>query len=358
MKGVVLTDEILNKHAMAYLEGVDYCFSFLKNGQEIPWTSRNKERKLGTRVFADVDAMKYVNAVISAHECLKQKFVGGILTAPPNVLEEAADEIDRARGVVAQSHREKVDQVMGQIFCYDQFLAGKGLAKTKARSPNVFFRRSGWGAKEFVAAINVGACLYCNFEKANAYTSVEGKRRNPPFDHYLAQARYPYLGISIQNLIPCCTPCNTQHKGMAYWSLSSFAHPYVDDMDAQLEFWAKVSNPRVFDGAAQKGDVVIALFRKESNRSCQARRVATKLEIVERNNADGGLLAARFIAQMHDLPEERKRDLLNMGISSRDYNRVCISLGIPSEREEINSAIDVKLKLDLLNEFVKRKGRL
>ena len=84
-------------------------------------------------------------------------------------------------------------------------------------------------------------CPYCNAETVYAYKVGAGIGRNAKglgrfrilkssFDHYFPKARYPFLAISLYNLIPSCTRCNTGAKGTGYEELLDVAHPYaVDD---------------------------------------------------------------------------------------------------------------------------------
>lgn len=54
--------------------------------------------------------------------------------------------------------------------------------------------------------LNVKVCPYCN----RMYTTtLYGKKRiRPDFDHFYPQSRYPYLAVSLFNLIPSCNVCN------------------------------------------------------------------------------------------------------------------------------------------------------
>jgi len=76
--------------------------------------------------------------------------------------------------------------------------------------------------------MNVKACLYCNSQ----YTIVVWKNNkqlaNFQYDHFFPKSIYPYLIISISNLIPSCPSCNL-HKGSMNERLANFVHPYHED---------------------------------------------------------------------------------------------------------------------------------
>ena len=90
-------------------------------------------------------------------------------------------------------------------------------------------------------------CPYCNAETIYAITIKDGKTRliKSAFDHYFPRGRYPFLGLSLYNLIPACTRCNSGLKGDQYVGLVSMAHPYAlehpdtmtdEDMHHKMKF--------------------------------------------------------------------------------------------------------------------------
>ncbi len=68
-----------------------------------------------------------------------------------------------------------------------------------------------WGAYNFVKEIGIMTCPYCN----RVYTNlIIGKKKNyrPALDHFYPESKYPYLALSLFNLIPCCNICNSSFK--------------------------------------------------------------------------------------------------------------------------------------------------
>ena len=54
---------------------------------------------------------------------------------------------------------------------------------------------------------NVTVCPYCN--RQYVFTVIPSKGRvRPQFDHYFPKKDYPYLALSLYNLIPSCSICN------------------------------------------------------------------------------------------------------------------------------------------------------
>lgn len=106
-----------------------------------------------------------------------------------------------------------------------------------------------WGGWALAKEINKSLkyCPYCNAETLYAFewkkNATTLKMAKSAFDHYFPRSRYPFLGLSLYNLIPSCTRCNTAFKGAVSDGLTEMAHPYIDDMDAKMRFHALITNP-------------------------------------------------------------------------------------------------------------------
>lgn len=84
-----------------------------------------------------------------------------------------------------------------------------------------------WYAKQ----LNLKSCPYCNAQ----YTLVikQGDRKTLAkfqFDHFFPKERYPYLALSMYNLVPSCASCNQRKSGTPL-TLKSHYHPYDSDLD-------------------------------------------------------------------------------------------------------------------------------
>ena len=69
-----------------------------------------------------------------------------------------------------------------------------------------------WGAYDLVKSLDVNVCPYCNRNYISVLESKSGKTR-PELDHFYPKSIYPYLGLSLYNLIPSCHVCNSNLKG-------------------------------------------------------------------------------------------------------------------------------------------------
>lgn len=67
-------------------------------------------------------------------------------------------------------------------------------------------------------------CPYCNQNFAFTLAAVDGEFR-PTLDHFYPKAQYPFLALSLYNLVPSCYTCNSNLKGTADFFINAHLHP-------------------------------------------------------------------------------------------------------------------------------------
>lgn len=113
--------------------------------------------------------------------------------------------------------------------------------------------------KELAEKLNVKTCPYCNMhytlfaEKEG--TKKENKLTKFQFDHFFDKAEYPFLSMSLYNLIPSCAVCN-QAKSTS--TLDLRFHPYHSAICEQFHF--EVENPRLLYSGAKKDKININII--------------------------------------------------------------------------------------------------
>ena len=107
------------------------------------------------------------------------------------------DDID-ATDEEKKNKKYKTD--LEKIFNYDSF--------SKVKSVN------DWGGYQLTQKLGLTTCPYCNRLYTNTLVNKDkaGKTR-PSLDHFLPKSEYPYLALSLYNLIPSCQVCNSSFKG-------------------------------------------------------------------------------------------------------------------------------------------------
>jgi hypothetical protein len=87
-----------------------------------------------------------------------------------------------------------------------------------------------WLAKK----IGHNTCVYCNRQYIFTIEKTGGKNDKnrivrPVFDHWFPKAKYPLMSLSLYNLIPSCSICNSSVKGGTEFPLGEYIHPYVPE---------------------------------------------------------------------------------------------------------------------------------
>ena len=108
-----------------------------------------------------------------------------------------------------------------------------------------------WSAAKLCELLNlqIKTCAYCNLQYIE-YVNISNEKYklklNWAFDHYYSKDDYPFLGISIYNLIPVCEICNSRFKRTEQLSINKYLQPYYDDFHKIAHFQVK-SKRRIND---------------------------------------------------------------------------------------------------------------
>lgn len=86
--------------------------------------------------------------------------------------------------------------------------------------------------------MDVPVCPYCN--RQYTFTLASGKSR-PQMDHYYPRDLYPYLAVSLYNLVPCCAVCNTA-KGPLDTKRYPILYPYDEGFSYDMGFQIKAKD--------------------------------------------------------------------------------------------------------------------
>lgn len=114
---------------------------------------------------------------------------------------------------IAKTALKDVKSRMQLIFNYNNFVTGN----------------DNWGAYKYVESIGVRVCPYCNRAFIDIINEPKGKTR-PELDHYYPKSEYPFLALSLYNLIPSCHVCNSNFKGSINFYTEIHIHPYEDSL--------------------------------------------------------------------------------------------------------------------------------
>lgn len=163
-----------------------------------------------------------------------------ILIGDPVVLLRLSKEVQKLRG---KDISKAYAKLMSKVFNYDQF----------SSSDHTHF-----GAYSLVRHVNGRVCPYCNqnyilFFEDNA--SCRG-----PLDHFLPKSIYPEFAVSLFNLIPSCSTCNSLKGGKDTRSFL-IHNPYAVNPDDIFKFDIHFSGFGVFG----KSDIKISVVKKDGS---------------------------------------------------------------------------------------------
>ena len=86
---------------------------------------------------------------------------------------------------------------------------------------------------KLVQMMGVTTCPYCNRAFTSTVERKNGKiRRHNQIDHYMSKEQYPYLALTLPNMIPVCADCN--HKKGS--NKQDILYPYKEGFDDKYHF--------------------------------------------------------------------------------------------------------------------------
>jgi len=109
-------------------------------------------------------------------------------------------------------------------------------------------------AIKILRKIDARVCPYCN--RQYTITINNGKVR-PQFDHFFPKVYYPYLALSIWNLIPSCSICNMAKSNLDTVDVATeILYPYDEEFGEEvifkLEIPKKANHVRVMQGLSEE----------------------------------------------------------------------------------------------------------
>lgn len=141
-----------------------------------------------------------------------------LLISEPADLKKLNDKLTRQLNSITNKTDRPSNKTLLRIFGYKQVF------NTNSKS------EAYWLSKQ----IESKTCVYCNrqyaftIEKSTGINKTERLVR-PSFDHWFDKSDYPLMSLSLCNLIPSCTTCNSSVKGQTRFDLATHIHPYVHE---------------------------------------------------------------------------------------------------------------------------------
>lgn len=122
------------------------------------------------------------------------------------------------------------------------------------------FTNRNW-SKTLLDKLNINVCPYCNRQ----YTfTIKEKGIRPQFDHYFPKSKYPYLSVSLYNLIPCCSICNSKKSDIDTYK-QEFIYPYDEEYSDNAVFKTKLVDYDFLSWIGESDNFEIMIDYKNNN---------------------------------------------------------------------------------------------
>lgn len=276
----------------------------LANNELITWevggtkkekAKREKERDDQIGLLRNINARQYFQLIKDGFE------EGRLAVARPMVLMEFAkkelswrSDLERRGG---KSVADACSLVINKIFNYNAFVKGclptcaegTGLIQWSAKTAS----EAKWSAWHFINSLNVRYCPYCNAETVgNAALKTRNggvKLHQSELDHFIPQGEYPLLSLSLYNLVPSCSRCNSRFK-LSYDPVPEYMrgggvpilHPYIESVHDCVRFeYAPRSLSALFPQKGNDKDNPIVLYAESGRRKKQAEEYLRRFHIGE-----------------------------------------------------------------------------
>lgn len=134
--------------------------------------------------------------------------------------------------------------------------------------------------------LKVLVCPYCN----RSYTSTiitkpdDEKISRPTLDHFFDKANHPLLALSLYNLIPSCSLCNSYLKGSKEFKLTTHLHPYIDGYGNDICF--DFEQKQLHKDKSHPSNFVIKFAWNIPTNCAKYRRVKGNALLVDSGNMD------------------------------------------------------------------------
>ena len=316
---------------------------------------------------------KYIGKVAEYHR------TNDLMRVKPDVMASLCSTCDGLFDESLMNDAEKEDfkrakEILLWVFNYDAFRDGRMLVKKTHELPDYYSWVNNvdvWGGWKFLETLGVKTCCYCNAETVFAlllrkkkpgedkisHTAEDYKKS--ALDHFFGHEEYPFLGISLYNLIPACTRCNTNFKNAKPMHFGRITHPYCDDFNEAVKFMPVIQDEKAFYECKSE-DVAVHLARRHGGSEwddavSKANSFADFFHLEDVYNQLYRDDIADTLRRAQLLPKDYVSDLKRNypGIQQSVLDR--IEWGVSLKPEDINKHVLSKLTIDLVN-FC-RRGR-
>ena len=116
-----------------------------------------------------------------------------------------------------------------QVKCIKKFILEK--------YENMYENMRNTHGKELIKSSDISICPYCYRSYIGVIEEEKGKRAiTPDLDHFYPKSKYPFLAVTLSNLIPSCLFCNQRAKNATDFYKTSIYPPNKIFDDIKFDF--------------------------------------------------------------------------------------------------------------------------
>ena len=372
MRKLLINNDDLERHKATYSAPIEKILGLLSKGESVYKVGETKgSRKKTHKVWLKARTkgeQKFYGSVLKLYR------KGNFLTMELGGLVDLCKEFDKLYKIFPKKKLVKIKDNLKEIFNYEQFGVGRKLATKTINDVRCYTWTNcaeTWSAWHFIKHLNVSACCYCNAEtifslmlnqpcpggeeiRSNRKAKKEDYKRSA-LDHYICHSKYPAFGLSLYNLVPACTRCNTNIRGAKVLEYPNNIHPYEESFDDFFRFKYLVKGGVEFQDLTE-GDISLIVSRHEKdggliNVDERGKNTAQFFHLEEVYNQLHRREAVDTIRRYTLIPETRRKELEQ---HYPNIGRVVLERmlwGVDCDRNNINQYRLGKLTLDLLEQL-------
>ncbi|MCJ0846277.1 HNH endonuclease domain-containing protein [Bacillus cereus] len=145
------------------------------------------------------------------------------------------------------------------------------------------FTKRGW-SKLLLKNLNVRVCPYCN--RQYTFTLANSGIR-PQFDHFFPKSLFSYLSVSLYNLIPSCSICNSKKHALNTYK-DDLYYPYEDEFGNDVIFQTiPINNDFLYwTGTSNNFDIKVISKDEKQNNKVENLNKYMKIELLYKEHKD------------------------------------------------------------------------
>ena len=259
----------------------------------IPNEATIEERKKNDALLAEAIIKKYSKEL---HNYLYRNMKDGHVNPSSlrqilksSVSYNALQKLPFVSDALKANDKEK-ENILKHVFRYEAFSAQKEIY-------------------HLVSLMGVEICPYCNRLFVTT-VSEEKKKMRPQLDHYRSKSQYPFLALSILNLVPCCGVCN-HIKGD---NTSEILYPYEEEMGNQCYFSVDAKHDlTVLTGARINHEELTIDFKLPKEESPLKQHIQSSIELLNLKEVyqSHRRYVSDMLLQRYIFTDEMVRDIKN-----------------------------------------------